>query len=85
MLEAVKFGHKKFAPIIDAIENLAKKAGKPKWEIEEIDNTETKKKITKEFEADLRKHSKKLIRKRDQLQFRKLMQSVKNYLKKMKT
>ena len=26
MLEAVKFGHKKFAPIIDAIENLAKKA-----------------------------------------------------------
>ena len=64
MLEAVKFGHKKFAPIIDAIENLAKKAGKPKWEIEEIDNTETKKKITKEFEADLRKAFKEVDKKK---------------------
>ena len=29
MLEAVKFGHKNFVPIIKTIENLAKKAGKP--------------------------------------------------------
>ena len=30
MLDAVKFGHENFVPIIDLIEKLAKKAGKPK-------------------------------------------------------
>ena len=35
MLDAVKFGHENFIPIIDAIEKLAKKAGKPKWVNEE--------------------------------------------------
>ena len=29
MLDAVKFGREKFIPVIDAIEKLAKKAGKP--------------------------------------------------------
>merc|ERR1711991_573397 len=33
MLDAVKFGHEKFIPVIEAIEKLAKKAGKPKWEV----------------------------------------------------
>ena len=33
MLEAVKFGHENFIPVIKAIESLAKKAGKPKWEV----------------------------------------------------
>ena len=54
MLDAVKFGHEKFIPIIEAIEKLAKNAGKPKWEIEEIDHSEVKKKITSKFEKDLR-------------------------------
>ena len=36
MLDAVKFGHENFLPIIDAIEKLAKKASKPKWEVEEL-------------------------------------------------
>ena len=44
MLDAVKFGHEKFVPIIEAIEKLAKKAGKPKWEVEEIDHSELKRK-----------------------------------------
>ena len=44
MLDAVKFGHENFVPIIKAIESLAKKAGKPKWEVEKIDNSELKKK-----------------------------------------
>ena len=35
---------KNFVPVINSIEKLAKKAGKPKWEIEEIDNTEIKEK-----------------------------------------
>ena len=29
MLDAVKFGHESFVPVIEAIEKLAKKAGKP--------------------------------------------------------
>ena len=55
MLDAVKFGHENFLPAIKAIESLAKKAGKPKWEIEEIDHSEVKKKIAGTFEKDLRK------------------------------
>ena len=55
MLDAVKFGHENFIPIIKAIESLAKKAGKPKWEVEEIDHSEVKKKISSSFEKDLRK------------------------------
>ena len=55
MLDAVKFGHENFVPIIKAIENLEKKASKPKWEIEELDHSKIKKEITKKFEEDLRK------------------------------
>ncbi|MEY2962362.1 MAG: polyribonucleotide nucleotidyltransferase, partial [Pseudomonadota bacterium] len=45
MLGAVKFGHEGFVPIINAIENLAKKVGKPKWEVETKDYSAVKKKI----------------------------------------
>ncbi len=55
MLDAVKFGHENFLPAIKAIESLAKKAGKPKWEVEEVDHSEVKKKIASNFEKDLRK------------------------------
>jgi len=55
MLGAVKFGHENFVPIIKTIENLAKKAGKPKWEVEIKDYKEVKKKIADAFESDLRK------------------------------
>ena len=55
MLDAVKFGHENFIPIIEAIEKLAKKASKPKWEIEELDLSNVKKKIAGAFEPDLRK------------------------------
>ena len=64
MLDAVKFGHENFIPVINTIEKLAKKAGKPKWEIEEVDNSEIKKKITKEFETDLRKAFKEVDKKK---------------------
>lgn len=36
MLEAVKFGHEGFQPVIQAIEGLVADAGKPKWETEEL-------------------------------------------------
>ena len=54
MLDAVKFGHEKFIPIIESIEKLAKKAGKPKWEVEEVDHSKVKKKIADKFESSLR-------------------------------
>jgi polyribonucleotide nucleotidyltransferase len=54
MLDAVKFGHENFVPIIEAIEKLAKKAGKPKWKIETPDHSAVKEKISKALEADLR-------------------------------
>ena len=36
MLDAVKFGHEKFVPIIEAIEKLAKKAGKPNGKLKKL-------------------------------------------------
>ena len=64
MLDAVKFGHEKFVPIIESIEKLAKKAGKPKWEVEEIDHTDLKKKISKKFETGLRSAFKEIDKKK---------------------
>ena len=64
MLDAVKFGHESFIPVIEAIEKLAKKAGKPKWEVEEIDHSDLKKKIASAVEADLRKAFKEIDKKK---------------------
>ena len=64
MLDAVKFGHEKFVPIIEAIEKLAKKAGKPKWEIEEVDHSNVKKQIAGKFETGLRSAFKEIDKKK---------------------
>jgi polyribonucleotide nucleotidyltransferase len=64
MLDAVKFGHENFIPIIEAIEKLTKKAGKPKWDVEEVDHSEVKKKIAKSLEPDLRKAFKETDKKK---------------------
>ncbi len=64
MLDAVKYGHESFVPIIKSIESLAKKAGKPKWEIETVDHSDVKKKITSAFEANLRKAFKEIDKKK---------------------
>ena len=63
MLDAVKFGHESFIPVIKAIEKLAKKAGKPKWEVEEVDHSDIKKKIASAVELDLRKAFKEIDKK----------------------
>ena len=83
MLDAVKFGHENFIPVINSIEKLAK-AGKAKWEIEEVDNTVLKKKIAKEFESDLRKAFKEVDKKKGQQLFLKLILNVKKCSKKMR-
>jgi polyribonucleotide nucleotidyltransferase len=64
MLDAVKFGHESFIPVIEAIEKLAKKASKPKWEVEEIDHSDIKKKIAGAVEAELRKAFKEIDKKK---------------------
>jgi len=55
MLDAVKFGHEKFAPVIQAIENLKKKCSKEGWKIEEKDYSKLKDKISKALTKDLEK------------------------------
>ena len=64
MLDAVKFGHENFVPIIEAIEKLAKKAGKPKWQIEVPDHSAVKAKIAKALESDLRTAFKEIDKKK---------------------
>ena len=64
MLGAVKFGHENFVPTIESIEKLAKKAGKPKWELETKDYSAVKAKIVKAFETDLRKAFKEVDKKK---------------------
>ncbi len=55
MLNAVKFGHDGFVPIIEMIEDLAKECRKPDWTVEKKDLTEIKKKLEEEFTEDLKK------------------------------
>ena len=55
MLNAVKFGHEGFVPIIKMIEDLAKECKKPDWVIEKKDLSKVKKKLESEFTNDLKK------------------------------
>jgi polyribonucleotide nucleotidyltransferase len=68
MLDAVKFGHENFSPVIKSIENLKKKCGKEEWKIEEKDYSKLSKKISKELTKDLEKaFSEKDKKKRSEL------------------
>ena len=55
MLDAVKFGHEKFVPVIEAIEKLVKDCGKELWAVEKKDLSELEKKISDSFKKDLTK------------------------------
>ncbi len=55
MLDAVKFGHEGFVPVIKMIEDLAKECKKPDWLVEKKDLSEVKKKLESEFTKDLKK------------------------------
>jgi polyribonucleotide nucleotidyltransferase len=55
MLNAVKFGHEGFVPIIEMIEDLAKECRKPEWTVEKKDLSEIKNKLEEEFTEDLKK------------------------------
>lgn len=68
MLDAVKFGHENFNPVIDAIEKLKKKCSRDAWKIEEKDYSKVKDKISKELTKDLEKaFSEKDKKKRSEL------------------
>jgi len=68
MLDAVKFGHEKFVPVIKAIEKLKKKSSKEEWKIEEKNYSKLKAKISKALTKDLEKaFSEKDKRKRSDL------------------
>ena len=54
MLDAVKFGHEKFVPVIKAIEALAKDCGKEQWTVEKKDLSDLEKKISDTFNDDLK-------------------------------
>jgi len=55
MLNAVKFGHENFIPIINMIEDLAKECRKTDWIVEKKDLSEVKTNLEKEFTKDLTK------------------------------
>ncbi len=55
MLNAVKFGHEGFVPVIKMIEELAKDCRKPQWTVEKKDLSEVKKKLEATFTEDLKK------------------------------
>ncbi len=55
MLNAVKFGHEGFVPVIQMIEELAKECKKPEWKVEKKDLSEVKKKLESTFTDDLKK------------------------------
>ncbi len=55
MLNAVKFGHEGFLPIIQMIDELAKECRKSNWIVEKKDLSEVKKKLEETFTKDLQK------------------------------
>ncbi len=55
MLDAVKFGHEGFVPVIGMIEALAKECKKPDWVVEKKDLSSVKKKLESKFAKDLKK------------------------------
>ncbi len=55
MLNAVKFGHEGFVPVIQIIEELAKECRKPEWTVEKKDLSEVKNKLEETFTEDLKK------------------------------
>ncbi len=55
MLNAVKFGHEKFIPVVKAIENLTKDCTKEPWIFEKKDLSKLKKKIRDNLTPDLEK------------------------------
>jgi polyribonucleotide nucleotidyltransferase len=55
MLNAVKFGHEGFVPVIEMIEELAKECKKSEWKFEKKDLSEVKKKLEETFTEDLKK------------------------------
>ncbi len=55
MLNAVKFGHEGFVPVIEMIEDLAKECRRPEWTVEKKDLSEVKKKLEGTFTEDLKK------------------------------
>ena len=55
MLEAVKFGHASFIPVINMINELSKEASKEKWQIEIKDYKDLKSKISSEVKDRLTK------------------------------
>ena len=55
MLNAVKFGHEGFVPVIEMIEELAKECKKPDWVVEKKDLSEVKKRLETDFTDDLKK------------------------------
>ena len=68
MLDAVKFGHENFVPVIKIIEKLAKKCSRETWKIEQKDYSKVVSKIEKELTKDLEKaFSEKDKKKRSEL------------------
>ncbi len=55
MLNAVKFGHEGFVPVIQMIEELAKECRKPEWNVEKKDLSEVKNKLEETFTEELKK------------------------------
>ena len=55
MLNAVKFGHEAFVPVIETIEQLAKECKKPDWIMDKKNLSEVRKKLEEEFTNDLKK------------------------------
>ncbi len=55
MLNAVKFGHENFIPVIKMIEELAAECKKPDWIVEKKDLSEVKQKLEDEFADELKK------------------------------
>ena len=84
MLNAVKFGHEGFVPVIEMIEELAKECRKPEWTVEKKIYLKLRKNLKKLLQKILKKLLQQETNKIDQIKFQKLLIKLKNFMRKMK-
>ena len=84
MLNAVKFGHEGFVPVIEMIEELAKECRKPEWTVEKKDLSEIKKKLEDEFTEDLKKAFSTRDKQDRSNQISEITEKAKSFMKKMR-
>lgn len=81
MLEAVKFGHAAFQPVIEMIEELVKACGKPKWQVTKLAPDNLRENITHMKSEEIKKALSITSKQERNLALKKVKDSIMDFFK----